>query len=425
MRILALGLYSGAMAALLAGCLGSQPIGAPGAIPQSGRLAPAPKLGHPLTSPSYTVLYRFHKGDVNGAHPQAGLIDVNGTLYGTTVDGGSSGLGTVYSISPSGSEKVLYSFVGGSDGATPEAELVNVNGTLYGTTYYGGSGAGTVYSISTSGGEKVLYRFTAGTDGENPRAELIDANGTLYGTTQYGGVSNCACGTVFSISTAGKHKLLHDFGPNSSDGLEPQAGLIAVNGALYGTTVYGGGTGCGGAGCGTVFSISASGAEKVLYSFAAGSDGEHPNGTLVDVNGTLYGTTGAGGGSGCELGFGCGTVYTVTTTGTEKVLYSFAGGSDGEHPTTGLIDVNGTLYGTTINGGGSGCTYPNLYCGAVFGVSTSGAETVLHSFTYEPDGMKPWMRLLNVNGTLYGTTTSGGRGCIRRDHCGVVFALTP
>src|SRR5271157_5517921 len=78
-------LGSFAAAALLTACGGSQPpIGAPGAMPQSRAIAPTPKLGRPLTSTSYTVLYRFHKGDVNGEHPQAGLIDVSGTLYGTT-----------------------------------------------------------------------------------------------------------------------------------------------------------------------------------------------------------------------------------------------------------------------------------------------------------------------------------------------------
>jgi uncharacterized repeat protein (TIGR03803 family) len=415
-----------AAATLFASCGASQPpIGAPGAVPQGGPLAPTRKFGHLLTSPSYTVLYRFHKGNVNGSHPQAGLIDVNGTLYGTTVEGGPSGYGTVYSISPTGTENVLHSFTGSPDGAAPEAELVDVNGTLYGTTFYGGVGAGTVYSISPSGVEQVVYSFHGGSDGYSPQSELINVNGTLYGTTDGGGVSGCYCGTVFSLTTKGKHTVLHDFGPSLvSDGSVPRSGLIAVNGTLYGTTAYGGGTGCGGVGCGTVYSISPSGAEKVLYSFAAGADGEAPLGSLVDVNGTLYGTTAQGGGSGCELGVGCGTIYSITTNGIEKVVYSFAGDSDGAHPIEGLIDLNGTLYGATINGGGSGCTYPN-YCGTVFSVSTGGTETVLHKFTYEPDGLKPWMRLLNVNATLYGTTTSGGRGCPKRGHCGVVFALTP
>ena len=93
---------------------------------------------------------------------------------------------------------------------------------------------------------------------------------------------------------------------------------------------------------------------RVLYRFAGGSDGAQPVAALIDVNGILYGTTENGGGSGCKK-LGCGTVYSITTSGAEKVLHSFAGGSDGAYPAAALVDVNGTLYGTTENGGGSGC----------------------------------------------------------------------
>lgn len=406
------GALSGCLiAAMLAGC------GAPGAMQSSGT-TPAFTHGRPFTSAAYTVLYRFHKPMVNGAHPQAGLIDVSDTFYGTTANGGASGRGTVYSIGASGSEKVLHSFGAGSDGSGPRSELVNVNGTLYGTTHGGGYGSGTVYSITTSGAENVLYAFPGGIDGYYPDAELIDLNGTLYGTTIGGGVSGCYCGTVFSISTAGKHTVLHDFGPTFSDGSEPRSGLTAVNGTLYGTTAYGG-LGCSSPGCGTVYSITTSGVEKVLYAFTNPPDGVAPTGTLVNVNGTLYGTTSLGGAS------NLGTVFSISTSGSEKVLYSFTGGTDGEHPVAGLINVNGTLYGTTVNGGGSGCTGSSRDCGTLFSISTSGAEKVLHSFSYDPDGTKPMMRLLNVNGMLYGTTASGGRGCPKSGSCGVVFAVTP
>jgi uncharacterized repeat protein (TIGR03803 family) len=173
-------------AALLAGCGGSQP---PGAMPQTSAISPTRSATHRFSA-SYQQLFRFHPPK-DGTHPAAGLLDVNGTLYGTTQNGGLSRRGTVYSISTSGVEKVLYRFRGGSDGLYPLSDLVNVNGTLYGTTSQGGSGSGTVYSVSTSGREKVLYAFKGGSDGAHPLAGLVDVNGKLYGTTYQGGGSGC------------------------------------------------------------------------------------------------------------------------------------------------------------------------------------------------------------------------------------------
>jgi uncharacterized repeat protein (TIGR03803 family) len=120
----------------------------------------------------------FGSGTDPGSYPAAGLAYVNGTLYGTTVHGGSSnpqspnlGLGTVFAVSKSGTERVLHSFTGRPDGAYPYAGLISVNGTLYGTTSGGGAnGYGTVFAVSTSGAERVLYSFKGGTDGANPQA---------------------------------------------------------------------------------------------------------------------------------------------------------------------------------------------------------------------------------------------------------------
>jgi uncharacterized repeat protein (TIGR03803 family) len=214
--------------------------------------------------------------------------------------------------------------------------------------------AGAVVSSSY----EALYSFR-GSEGASPYAGLTNVGGTLYGTTYHGGANRK--GAIVSVSTTGKEKVLHSLG-NGSDGAYPAAALINVNGTLYGTTRFGG-TGCSGSGasgssnpgCGTVFSVTTTGRENVLYSFGGGSDGERPQQSLIDVNGTLYGTTASGGGPGCKSFYGCGTVFSVTTTGTEKVLYRFAGGSDGGVPLAGLINVDGTLYGTTVRGGGSRC----------------------------------------------------------------------
>jgi uncharacterized repeat protein (TIGR03803 family) len=205
--------------------------------------------------------------------------------------GSNAGCGTVYSVSLSGAEHMLHAFTGGSDGMFPTAALTDVNGTLYGTTVSGGSSNdGVVFSISTSGAEHVLYSFTGGSDGSRPSTNLIYANGLLYGTTAQGGVcgySSDGCGTVFSISTSGKETVIYRFTGGADDGATPVSGLIEVNGTFYGTTLLWGDVRyCD---CGTVYSITKSGKEKMML--RAASIGARPAAALVDVDGTMYGTT--------------------------------------------------------------------------------------------------------------------------------------
>jgi uncharacterized repeat protein (TIGR03803 family) len=412
-------------AALLVGCGGSQPpIGAPGVTPQTSAIASARSAVHRLSA-SYQQLYRFSPAQ-DGARPGGGLLDVSGTLYGTTdaAGRGGKGRGTVYRITTGGEHKVLYRFKGVPDGRNPQSGLLNVNGTLYGTTSDGGGpgcyegGCGTVYSVTTSGTEKVVYAFKGkgGSDGCHPGARLIDVNGTLYGTTSGCGDFTCnsayGCGTVFSVTTSGQETVLHSFAGSGSDGADPEAELIDVNGVLYGTTAE------GGTGFGTVYSITPAGVEKVLYAFqgqTSGTDGVFPVAGLINVNGTLYGTT-RNGGSFLSRSGGCGTVYSISTSGAEKVVYRFTCGSDGAEPASDLTEMNGVLYGTTAHGGNS------HGFGTIFKVSTSGRERVLYRFgAIQNDGITPSSRLTNLNRTLYGTTAYGGG----THGYGTVFALTP
>ncbi|MGA8532972.1 MAG: choice-of-anchor tandem repeat GloVer-containing protein [Candidatus Tumulicola sp.] len=364
----------------------------------------------------YAVLYRFAGGS-DGAFPSTSLVKVQGNFYGSTAGGGSSGWGTIFAITRSGTETVLHSFGGApADGGTP-SDLTNVNGTHYGTTVNGGTyGHGTAFTITPSGTETVLYSFGGGpTDGAGPTG-LLNVLGTFYGTTVSGGTNGY--GTVFKMTPSGKETVLYSFKGGAADGSYPGAVLIKVKGTLYGTTNGGGGSGCeGGFGCGTVFAITTSGSETVLYSFAGGSDGGKPEGGLVNLKGTLYGTTTNGGGSSCG-GLGCGTVFAITTSGTETVLHRFdIGSADGAAPTSGLIHVKGTLNGTTPDGG----THSG---GTVFSITTSGTETVLYSFKAAAgDGVGPYAALRNVKGTLYGTTEYGGSGC-GSSGCGTVFSLS-
>jgi uncharacterized repeat protein (TIGR03803 family) len=201
-----------------------------------------------------TVLYGFGSQSGDGSEPVAGLvIDRKGNLYGTTVFGGANGLGTVFKVTPSGSETVLYSFGSQSgDGADPEAGLLmDKQGNFYGTTYSGGAyNYGTVYKLSASGTESVLYSFTGKfkrrkTDGANPYADLImDKEGNLYGATEDGPLPDL--GAVFQLTPYGRLNILHDFIDGTGDGLYVYGGLVMdKQGNLYGTTTWGGAFGRG------------------------------------------------------------------------------------------------------------------------------------------------------------------------------------
>lgn len=373
--------------------------------------------------PGYRVLHSFG-ADHDGSGP-TDLINVGNTFYGTTVGGGArycgyrAGCGTVFSITTNGTEKVLHRFGKATDGWWPAAGLTDVAGTLYGTTEYGGAfDHGTVFSITTRGDEKVLYSFRNRPDGENPSADLIDHGGALYGVTFAGGIGCAAegCGTVFRITTDGRERVLHKF-YTERGGWYPSGDLNYTNGKFYGVTFNGGPYGVSIGGWGTVFSITTGGAEKVLHDFGKGNDGWYPAAGLVSASRALYGTTEEGG-SNCGTE-GCGTVFSITRGGAEKVLHSF-NGIDGGYPEGTLIDVGGTLYGTTEGGGANYC--PRDYdgrCGTVFSITTDGKEKVLHSFSKRTDGNGPVAGLTYKSGSLFGTTERGGRY-----DGGVVFSLT-
>jgi uncharacterized repeat protein (TIGR03803 family) len=320
-----------------------------------------------------TVLHAFTRG-LDGTFPFADLIrDAKGNLYGTTGYGGRANEGTVFRVTNRGNHAVLHNFkvIKGkrSDGALPFAGLVcDEAGNFYGTTEYGGplhNGRyfGTVFKLSRAGKETVLYNFKGGTDGGYPFADLVrDKAGNLYGTTSGGyGTNN---GTVFKVDPQGKETVIYRF-TGGADGANPVAGLVRdVKGNLYGTTQYGGDlVACSannGNGCGTIFKVDPKGRETTLYTFTGnGVDGQLPLGSLVlDAKGNLYGTTYIGGTGACFDGtsYGCGTVFKVDRNGSETVLYSFTGGTDGAYPATRLArDGAGNLYGT--NGGRNGVVF--------------------------------------------------------------------
>jgi uncharacterized repeat protein (TIGR03803 family) len=402
-------------------------------------------LGLAQDSSSFKTLYSF-TGQTYGGDPVASLvIGSGGVLYGTTYGPPPSNRGTVFSLTPPAShggswtETVLHDFTGGDDGGNPWGGVViGAGGVLYGTTIGGGTSSnGTVFSLTppTSPGgawtEAVLHDFQHGNvDGVHPRGSVvIGAGGVIYGTTYNGGVSLHGCGTVFSLTPPASQggswteAVLHKF-LGGSDGCGPNAGVvIGSGGALYGTTEYGGTSNSG-----TVYSLtppaSPGGAwtETVLHNFAGRSDGANPQaGVVIGKDGLLYGTTFLGGTS------NLGTVFSLTPptspggAWTETVLYSFTGGNDGADLSAGAVIGSGrVLYGTTSSGGTSNA-------GTVFSLTPPASpggtwtETVLHSFTGGDDGDDPVGALvIGGNGVLYGTTSSGGAS-----NAGTVFALKP
>ena len=408
-------------------------------------------ITRPAQAQTLAVLHDFTSGG-DGSFSTAGLtLDSAGNFYGTTAAGGYAsvnclyGCGTVFKLTRKHSSWVLtpiYSFTGGNDGTTPEARvLFGPDGLLYGTTTgdssLGGTGSATAFRVSLPttpcktvlcrGEETVLYRFTGSMDGSGPGwGDLaFDQAGNLYGTTSDGGSNGH--GSVYELPPSDgswTETILYSF-TGGGDGSQPESGVIFDHaGNLYGTTLF------GGAGArGTVFQLTPSGSgwtEKVLHSF--GSSGSGPYGGLIfDPSGNLYGTIQT-----ADMGQGNGTVFMLTPSGgdwTLTTLYRFPPGFT--YPYARLtMDAAGSLYGTTsyffgpasyLGGQGSE--------GSVFKLAFSTGSwnyNDLHDFDGGHDGGGPFGSvILDPNGNVYGTGTSGGTVLYCSGGCGVVWEITP
>jgi uncharacterized repeat protein (TIGR03803 family) len=351
-------------------------------------------------------LYAFTNG-VDGAFPQAGLLLANdGNFYGTTVEGGTNGTGSIFKITPAGVFSPLYSFTAlpangvNADGANPAGSLIQAkDGNLYGTASTGGTnGSGTLFKIGLGGSFQLVYAFTAlNTDGDNvegsdPEAPLIQgSDGNFYGTADSGGASGL--GSVFEYNVSQSQiSLLYAFTGNG-DGANPLAALVqGTDGSFYGTTSQGGSNTYG-----AIFKIISGGAFLPLYSFTNGADGANPAAPLAQsANGNLYGTS-----TGPQDGFG--TIFEMTTNGAVMPLYALGGGNDGAYPTAGLVQAGGGVFYGTASAGGTNNS------GAVFSITPEGVFAPVMSFVGGDDGESPQAPLLQAtNGVFYGTTFQGG-----------------
>ena len=305
-----------------------------------------------------SVLYSFTDNRADGTDPHAGLtLGTDGNLYGTTLFGGNPAGsdfaegGTAFKITPAGVETVLYTFgtQPGDGGGIVSGLIQGSDGNFYGTAEESQVGPGNVYKITPAGVETVLYSFRGSPDGESPTAALVQgSDGNFYGTTPAGG--SYSRGTVFKITSSGAETILYSFGASHSDALGPGVGLVqGRDGNFYGTTTGGGSasSSCP-QGCGAVFKITPLGVETVLYSFGSSpNDGQEPGGLILGSDGNFYGVTGGGGAN------GDGTAFTITPFGVETVLYSFGSvPDDGLFPSASLFQgSDGTFYGTTARGG--------------------------------------------------------------------------
>jgi len=379
------------------------------------------------------VLYSFTGGS-DGSQPRQGLIfDHAGNLYGTTSEGGAYGHGTVFQLTlnldGSWTERVLYSFTGGSDGDFPEwgGLAFDTANDLYGTTVLGGDyNEGTLFELSPNSDgtwtESVLYQFTGKNDGGGPdTTPIFDALGNLYATTTHGGAYGC--GTAFKMTPGSNnqwtYQVIQQGGPSACS---PWVGLTPdTSGALYGTT-RDGGYYCYQGDCGAVFQLTPTSdgkwTYKVLHRFTGGKAGADPsvNRLVFDGQGNLFGVL-----EGSAYGYGL--VYKLAPTAggkgvTYQVLYRFKGQPDGDKPLGGMIfDAAGNLYGPTRAGGAYGY-------GVVYKLTPNQdgrwTESVIHDFSGS-DGANPAMSLISdPAGNFYGITTAGGAY-----GAGTVYEITP
>jgi len=357
----------------------------------------------------YTELVSFD-GPLSGSAPANGLIQgSDGSLYGTTQEGGASDNGTVFRVTVAGALTTLVEFTGsggGDVGSIPNGLVLGGNGELYGTTEEGGFGSnnvGTAFRIDPDGTMTTLVDFASlrgGGVGAAPRAALVRGrDGNFYGTTYYDGATDS--GTIFRMTPAGITTRLAEFTGNAGPlpGRGPLAPLVeGIDGSFYGVTSRGGMNNNG-----TIFRITPSGEVVTLFEFG-GFDGNPEAPLAQGSDGHFYGTTVSEDEAG-EVE----TVFRITADGAFATVIEFSGvegPNRGSQPKSALtLAGNGNLYGTTESGGLNNE-------GTVFMITPEGELTTLVDFSGEEDpspGSAPLGALvLGSDGNLYGTTSEGG-----------------
>jgi uncharacterized repeat protein (TIGR03803 family) len=357
---------------------------------------------------TFSVLNNFGIGTGAGENPSnPGILaqGCDGNMYGTTVNGGANGVGSIFQITSAGKLTVIYSF-DQTHGYAPYSGLtLGTDCKFYGATSYGGtSGLGTIFQITSGGIETPMYNFTGGTDGRYPSAPpVLGADGNWYGTST-GDFANP--GTLYQLTPAGKFKLLYTFIGPQINAFSKTPLLLATDGNFYGTTEIGGTNNAG-----TLLKLAA-GKLKIVFNFD-GTHGSEPLAPLIQAtDGNLYGTTSVGG------SMGAGVVFKLPLSGKPTVLYNVPGGTGPYSPYGGLVQAtDGNFYGTTYQGGVAGN-------GDIFRITSKGQVTPLFDFDVT-NGFRSEVTLLqNTNGIVYGDTYEGGASipACGNSGCGVFFS---
>ncbi|PSR51947.1 hypothetical protein AHMF7605_28985 [Adhaeribacter arboris] len=344
---------------------------------------------------TFTVLKNL---DVNTGGDSGSSLVFNrpdGNFYGTTLEGGAGGLGTIFKITPAGTFSLLVQFPESGQGIQPFGSVIQAqDGNFYGMTRQGGvKDYGTVFKFCTNT-LTTIQSFDAATTGSNPQGNLVQGpDGNFYGTTNNGGTYGF--GTIFKISPSGTLTVLWNL-DETNDGAHPNGSLVwGADGNLYGTALFGGTNGYG-----TIFKITPSGKIfTVLRHLDYVTTGGSAFGSLVrGKDNNFYGMTYQGGSQ------KYGTIFKMTPTGTLTVLKNLDK-TNGAYPyKNSLIQGrDGNFYGMTQEGGASGY-------GVIFKIAPSGNPyVVLHDFDNATDGSYPSGDLVQgSNGTLYGITNRGG-----------------
>lgn len=334
-----------------------------------------------------------HLSPPGPSEPASGslVLGADGAFYGLTEFGGSSGLGTVFKVTPGGVTTTLASFTFALTGSQPRGSLVLASdGHFYGMTQHGGSlGNGVIFKMTSGGTLTKLFDFSD-SSGKHPSGSLIQGNdGLLYGTTSAGGSNDH--GTIFKTTLGGTVTVLVNL-QGASNGSGPGGSLVqASDGNFYGTTTNGGSNGRG-----TVFKMTPAGVLTTLVHFD-GFTGEYPKGTLVEgADGSLYGMTYSGGSG------GFGTLFKVTKAGVRTTLLNFNGSNGKWGGERLLLATDGNFYGLTSGGGSEDR-------GTVFRLTPAGVHTLLDSFQGSVTGGSPLGGLAEGSeGILYGMAGQGG-----------------
>jgi uncharacterized repeat protein (TIGR03803 family) len=390
-----------------------------------------------LAGQTLSDVYRF-TGGADGAYPTGSLVLASdGNRYGTTQGSGSgaSANGTFFKISSTGVLTTIYVFTGGADGSQPNGLIEGPDGNFYGTTTKGAeitsngcgsSGCGTIFKITPTGTLTTLYTFTNLADGAQPQAGLtLGSDGNFYGVTNAGtGFGSGAPGTFFKITPGGSFTNLYSLNGTTDGAGVPSRILEGTDGFFYGSSDQAGGDGFG-----TAFKLTAAGGFTLLHTFTgSATDGNSPSGGLTEgSDGNLYGATTIGG------AYNNGAFYELTPGGDFSLLYSIPTGSAGNHPYSPLSNgSDGNFYGAMAYGGNlQDCVIQSadMGCGTVYRFSPAGALTTLYSFTGGNGATSSASPIIGGDGNLYGTTVAGGNSMdcsglsFSSQGCGTVYRL--